>query len=105
MLWDLLPFGAIVAVCNLVDCRPIISFTIEELQTTRRPLGAVGGALGNVYDWTEYQLGNFTVGRFGWVLENVKALETPIPCRGRLGLFNVALDVPETAYTGAGEAA
>lgn len=84
-LWELLPFGAIVAVCDLVDCRPTGGFTQEELDTPSRPKGETGP----MYDWTERHMGNFALGRFGWVLDNVKALETPIPCRGRQGLFNV----------------
>lgn len=30
---------------------------------------------------------------YGWVLENVKVLKTPIPCKGALGLWNLPPDV------------
>jgi hypothetical protein len=85
---DRLPFGAIVAVCDLVDCRPTDSFTQAELDTPRRPVHAVTDA----WDWTERQMGNFDLGRFGWVLDNVRALPEPIPCKGRQGLFAVDLE-------------
>jgi hypothetical protein len=44
-----------------------------------------------LYSFTERFLGDFSPGRFGWVLENVRALDTPIPYRGAQGLFNVEI--------------
>lgn len=35
--------------------------------------------------------GDYSYGRFGWLLSNVKVLPEPIPCKGALGLW----DVPE----------
>lgn len=65
-----LPFGAIVAVAILDDCRP----TWEMKQTV--------GAVERIY-------GDYTDGRFGWQLVNVLALPYPIPYRGAQGFFNV----------------
>ncbi len=91
-LYDLLPFGALVATCQLVDCRPAGSFTGDEIDAVRRPPGATSPML----DWTERQMGNFELGRFGWVLADVVPLATPIPCRGMQGLF----DVPDELLDG-----
>jgi len=88
-LWDLLPFGAIVAVCDLVDCWPTESFTVAELDTSRWPDGETCAH----YDWTERMIGDFSPGRFGWVLADVQALQKPIPWRGKQGLFEVPDDV------------
>jgi hypothetical protein len=85
-LWDVLPFGAIVAVCELIDCRPTGSFTNAELDTNRYRAQDAGKQM---YPWTERQMGNYELGRFGWVLANIKALPEPIPFVGRQGLFNV----------------
>ena len=75
-----LPLGAIVATCELLDCAWI------------------------GYDWPDNQLvsqrtqhhltdqerafGDYTPGRYAWLLANIRALETPIPCKGALGLWN-----------------
>lgn len=84
-LWELLPFGALVATCELVDCRPTDSFTQAELHTRRMPEGETL----DIYGWTEAMLGNFALGRFGWVLDNIRALPEPIPIKGRPGFFSV----------------
>jgi activating signal cointegrator 1 len=84
-LWEQLPFGAIVATCDLVDCRPTGSLTAEELDTQRSAPGDVLQA----YQWSERQMGDFSLGRFGWVLDNIRALPKPIPYRGAQGFFFV----------------
>ena len=83
-----LPFGALVATCDLIDCRPTGSFTQSELDTPRQPEGDYS----NLYEWTERTMGNFDIGRFGWILENVEPLAEPIPWRGSQGFFEVSLD-------------
>lgn len=80
-----LPFGSIVAVGDLVDCRPTDSFTQVELDTLRHPEGEDG----HLYPWKERQMGNFDLGRFGWVFENVQRLKEPIPFKGMQGFFHV----------------
>jgi hypothetical protein len=79
-VWEVLPFGAIVATCELVDCRLTGAFTVSELDRARR--ADLGG-------WTERQMGNFAPGRYGWELNKVQPLAEPIPYRGLQGLFNV----------------
>lgn len=79
-----LPFGAIVAVARLVACRP----TWEVLPTIR-PI--------------EKLYGNYGPGRYAWILDEVLALERPVPYRGSQGFFEVpdALlmeQVPEAAW-------
>ena len=49
-----LPFGAIVATCNLIDCRPSESFTQEELHARR---GQDGETREN-YKWSEGMMGS-----------------------------------------------
>jgi activating signal cointegrator 1 len=88
-LWDVLPFGAIVAVCELSDCRPTDSFSQAELHTLRTK---EGGYDTWAHDWTENMMGNFGLGRYGWVLKNVRALKTPIPWRGGQGFFHVDIE-------------
>ncbi|MGE0294923.1 MAG: hypothetical protein AB7P97_21460 [Hyphomonadaceae bacterium] len=82
-LWSILPFGAIVGVGDLVDCRPSESFTNGELDAPRWPGGDKS------YFWTERDMGNYDRGRFGWVFENLLRFKTPIPFKGKQGFFNV----------------
>ncbi len=42
-------------------------------------------------DSNEFSFGDYAVGRYAWILTDVKALKEPIPCKGALSLW----DVPE----------
>jgi hypothetical protein len=75
-----LPIGAIIAVAELVD---VMQFTRGSLREVRARARA--GELPE----HEADFGDFSPGRFGWVLENVRALRDPIPARGMLGLWQV----------------
>lgn len=77
-----LPFGAIVATCELIDCRPTASFTVAELHTQRRPEGEKSDS----YNWTESQMGNFELGRFGWILANIRPTRWPDSVSRRAGV-------------------
>lgn len=84
-LWESLPFGAIVAVCNLIDCAPTDAITVAQLDTRRRPTHQLPGT---IYEWTERQMGNFAPGRFGWILDDIRPLPAPVAARGYQGLFD-----------------
>lgn len=62
------PFGAAVAVCELVDVHPV-----EEVYPR---IGA-----------EEREFGDYSPGRYAWELAGVRRLETPVPARGALGLW------------------
>jgi len=83
-----LPFGAIVATCELAECRPTGDFTNAELDEARFPKAS---AVYRTYFWTERGMGDFSLGRYGWVLKNIEALPEPIPWRGEQGFFNVQI--------------
>jgi len=88
-LEDLLPFGAVIAIGRLVDCRPTGSFTVQELDEERHPDVVPPLINPSIDAWTERMLGDFTLGRWGWVLADMRPLPEPIPFRGRQGLFDV----------------
>ena len=60
--------GAIVATCDLVDVLPITADWCED-----------GGS--------QIPYGDFTLGRFAWILENVQRCD-PIPAKGKQGLWD-----------------
>lgn len=64
-----LPFGAIIAVCNLFNLVPI------ELLSH----------VSNI----EKSYGDYSPGRYGWILTDIVALPEPIPFKGGQGFFNV----------------
>lgn len=76
--WKPLPLGKVVAVAQLVDVREIL--TGEDVILLNR-LG--------LPRW-EFHFGDYTKGRFAWVLANVKALDEPIHARGMLGVWEWA---------------
>lgn len=73
-----LPLGAIVAICSLRG-----AWRVEEV-FERFPLLE-----------TEYEMafGDYSTGRYAWLLENVRPLPEPIPCRGVQGLWTVPPDI------------
>ena len=68
------PFGAIVAVGRLVACHRTEDIRVPE---------------------TEWELGDFTPGRYAWEIIGVEKLPQPVPLRGYQGLWNVP---PEMRY-------
>lgn len=69
-----LPLGALVAIGELVDCRPTASLlkTLSDL---------------------EYGYGNYEPQRWGWMFEKLRALPTPVPFRGAQRLFDVDAEI------------
>lgn len=74
------PLGAIVAIARLIDVRPT-----EELccQISLR----------------EDELGDYSPGRFGWLLQDIRPLVAPIPAKGMQGLFNLTAEVEAQVRT------
>lgn len=65
-----IPLGCIVAVVNLVDCKPT-----EDLAP--------------MISGQERRWGNYLPGRFGWCFADVRALVEPVPFKGKQGFFFV----------------
>ena len=40
----------------------------------------------------EYITGEYSRGRYAWILKNIKVLENPIPTKGHLGIWNYELE-------------
>ena len=76
------PWGCIVATCELVDIA-----RITELQS----FPACKAHWHQLHKWDlnkqERAFGDYSVGRFMWLLEDVKILAAPIPTKGAMGLW------------------
>ena len=85
---DDVPFGCIVAVTELVDC--------VKIYDACRMYGYVMSAKTTpptTLTDQEFSLGDYAPGRYGWALDNVRALPEPVPCRGKQGLWKPPVDV------------
>lgn len=93
--WELLPYGAIVGKVEMVDCKRVELIDRNQIHKARvaRPEDA------NRLDlwFTEFYLGNYEPGRFGWLTDEPKRLSEPIAYRGRQGLFDVPDELLESA--------
>ena len=65
-------YGKVICKCKLVDCIHMDENFINKIKE-------------NNYD--EYLLGIYEVGRYAWVLEDIKEIE-PINAKGHLGIWN-----------------
>ena len=70
-----LPFGAVVAVAEVVECYRVADLGFSKLSAL------------------ELALGDFSGIRYGWLLENIVALPQPVPCRGFQSIFELPGDV------------
>jgi hypothetical protein len=101
MAWPYrMPMGTIVATCELVDVLPMVeALTIGEHTQTERVVQILssgrtcildrwrgGGEVVRLLD-DELPYGDFAVGRFAWILENVTPFKSA-PEKGKRGLWN-----------------
>jgi len=88
-----LPLGAVVAVAELVDVLPMGCLSGDTFPPEYGPGGwlrAEGLIAGTPSFWAteqEQALGDFTPGRYAWLLGNVRPLPESIPAKGRQGLW------------------
>lgn len=79
-----LPMGAIVATCDLVSCTPI--------HRDSDAWGIISATRDRQQEWRltdqERAFGDYTPGRYAWLLANVRPLPTPIPAKGALSLWD-----------------
>lgn len=73
-----LPLGAVVATCTLIDC---IHITAEDNDANLAAFRAHAAEHDRAF-------GDYTLGRYMWLLADVVALPEPIPARGALGLWD-----------------
>lgn len=77
ILNDLLPvnykykYGNIICKANLIDCIYMDEVFIKNIKENN----------------TEYLCGHYEIGRYAWVLDDIKIIEE-IPAKGKLGIWN-----------------
>lgn len=75
-----MPFGAIVAVVNLVDVMPTDWFFVDGKPVVASYEVMTGAKV--VPAQHECAFGNYDTGRYGWATNTLRRLAHPVPCRG-----------------------
>ncbi|HML33835.1 ASCH domain-containing protein [Sporomusa sphaeroides] len=83
---QLLPVGAVIAIAELVDCVKVIGFD----QFANSPILDRKDWL--LQDAKETAFGDYSIGRYAWILTNVRAIE-PVPAKGMQRLWEWEGDV------------
>lgn len=83
---DAMPRGAIVAQCELLGCE-LVGYEWPDNQAVYYT-GKKGRAHhGHKLTPQERAFGDYTLGRYAWLLSDVRPLAVPIPAKGQLGLW------------------
>jgi activating signal cointegrator 1 len=65
-------YGHIIAKCKLVDCIYMDDEYIKNIKENK----------------IEYMCGEYSVGRYAWIVEDIEMLEIPIKAKGQLNIWN-----------------
>ncbi len=65
-------YGQIICKCNLVDCVYMDQEFIDKIKSHQQ----------------EFMCGDYRIGRYGWILEDIEVLDRPISTKGHLNIWN-----------------
>lgn len=65
-------YGKIICKCNLVDCTYMDEDFVNKIKNNHQ----------------EYICGEYKVGRYAWILDNIEPLDKPILAKGSLSIWN-----------------
>ncbi len=65
-------YGNIIAKCKLKDCIYMDDEFLNKMNKNK----------------TEHMCGEYSVGRYAWILEDIQVLDKDIPVKGHLGIWN-----------------
>lgn len=69
-------YGNIICKCRLVDCVYMDKEFIKRIQL----------------DSQEFMCGDYKIGRYAWILDDIEELKEPIPAKGHLNIWNFNVD-------------
>lgn len=83
-----LPLGCVVATARLVDAFPTMNVQVSQERGIRRDYG--WGPL--ILDVTrlEWAFGDYSLGRYAWLLGDIERLDPPVPAKGKQGWWTWA---------------
>ena len=65
-------YGHILCKCKLVDCVYMDQGFLKQIEKNKQ----------------EFLCGEYSLGRYAWILEDVEVLDVPIPAKGHLNILN-----------------
>lgn len=84
--WDFRPtFGCILGTVDIVDCLQVTKDTFVVLADSF-PYSQLSN--GQIVEGKEFLFGDYTLGRYAWILDNPVMFDKPIPAIGRQGFWN-----------------
>lgn len=83
-----LPRGAVVGTVEITGCEQVINMITRTNPVNGAPHPAAILSNGQEICGTQLAYGDFTPGRWVWMLKNPKMFETPVPAKGRQGFWN-----------------
>lgn len=86
-----LPTGVIVGTCFLYDCREMVDADNNSLLDHEGYLNIGDNPALSIM---EREFGDYSEGRFAFMLRNIQMLKKPIPAKGALGLWDFPVEVP-----------
>jgi len=66
--------GHIICSCQLEDCIPMTEEFVLDIKRNMK---------------TEYVTGDYSKGRYAWILKDIEILDKPIKAKGHLGIWNL----------------
>jgi hypothetical protein len=75
------PFGKVVAIARLIDCSKVIE------ESAYPPGESVLLENGMYVSGNELSFGDYTIGRFAWIFDDIQPLREPIPAVGHQGIW------------------
>lgn len=69
-------YGNILCRCKLVDCIYMDQEFLEKIKKNKQ----------------EFQCGEYSLGRYAWILEDIEPLDKPIPAKGNLSIWNYKIN-------------
>ena len=94
-----LPRGAIVATATLAACFIFSARKSYQIPVASNDPGKINWREVMIEGW-EAAFGDYTPGRYGFLLDDVRALTEPIPCRGNLNLWPVPEEIADRLRAG-----
>lgn len=91
---DKLPYGGYLAIADLVDIIPSELFLKLDAAHRRPCIQITGGGFVRAASH-EREFGDYSPGRFGWILDNVRPLSGLVPARGRQSLWTPPVEEHE----------
>lgn len=85
LTWETLPRGVVIGTVEVLVCSGTSNLTREILRVSREIATYTGHLEG--FGEHEHLLGDYSPGRYAWILDDFSPFPEPVPARGSLGVW------------------